>query len=72
MQHNHYVERDGHELVGEEEPGEAVYSFAYEGSILQATSMIMKICSAADSDCKTLLLSLSFTFNIQQLQLIPL
>ena len=30
MQHNNRVERDGHELVGEEEPGEAVYSLAYD------------------------------------------
>lgn len=53
MQYNDCVERDGHELVGEEEPSEAVNSLAYERSVLQASSK--NICSATDSALMTLL-----------------
>ena len=35
VQHHSYIERDCHELVTEEEPGETVYPPAYEGRILQ-------------------------------------
>ena len=40
VQHHGYVEGDCHELVAEEEPGEAVYPPAYEGRILQTASII--------------------------------
>ena len=39
VQHRNNQERDGHELVGEEEPGEAVYPFAYERGVLQMSSI---------------------------------
>ena len=50
--HRNNQESGGHELGGEEEPGEAVYSPAYDGSVLQSINkcIAFKFCVDAPTD----------------------